>query len=320
MTIHIALCPDNNYTMPTTVLVRSICENAYGQNIHFHIITNQEFFETNKNALINEFNSDKVGYTFYKISPELLDYFSLNKQNSPAHITMSAYIRLYLSTILPREIDKILYLDSDIIVRQPLDELYQTNISGYSLAAVSDINEITAPYYNRLRYPISHGYFNTGVQLINLAYWREHSIEKSFVTYAQKYPECIVFQDQDIENAVLHGTILFLPLKYNCQTSFLYKKEFLNIIYYDKEAELEEAVHNPVIIHYCVGAAKPWLRGCTHPYKDAFLNYKAMTQWADIPLLKVNRPLKNRIELLLKKLLHRLPQNPYREDLPKQMQ
>ena len=71
--------------------------------------------------------------------------------------------------------------------------------------------------YTRLHYPSSDSYFNSGVLLVNLDYWREEGLMSKALDYISKNGSKLVFYDQDVLNALLHDCKLFLPFRYNVQ-------------------------------------------------------------------------------------------------------
>lgn len=127
------------------------------------------------------------------------------------------------------------------------------------------------------------GLINTGVLLINLTYWRENSVISDFTEYIYSYSDRIATDaaDQDVLNYVFQDKKYYLPLKYNVQSGFFYKHPQ---IIWKKEKELQEAINNPVILHYCA-ADKPWIKRSKVPFRDEFFKYRALTQWKDNKLL-----------------------------------
>ena len=192
-------------------------------------------------------------------------------------------------------------MDGDIIVKHSLIEMYETNIDNIALAAVPDRDEGQIYLYNNLRYEQSLGYFNAGVLLINLKYWRQYNLLQEFIEFATKYPERIKFHDQDILNYVLRNNKKKLSLKYNVQDGFF--KKVPNISW-EYEDELMEAINNPYVIHFtCGGINKPWCKGCNVPYKEQFFKYRNLTKWSNQPLQKVSLPYKTRIKQYIKNIL-----------------
>lgn len=268
-TIQIVICVDDNYVIPTVALLNSICETNSGTCFIFHIVTSQALAAPNKDILSETIvRNGAIGH-IYPFDNQIADELPVMKSHQPKHITVSAYYRLFLSRILSDDIDKVLYLDCDIIVNGSIKELWNIDISECAVGVVPDMDEGNLNIYRRLRYAPSYGYFNSGVLLINLKYWREHDLLNSFLKFWRDYPERVVYHDQDILNFVLKGQKLLLPIKFNVQTPALYK---LVNISWEYDAELEEALRAPVIIHYTT-SDKPWIRGCQHPWKFYFQKY-----------------------------------------------
>ena len=123
-------------------------------------------------------------------------------------------------------------------------------------------------YYNRLRYYPEEGYFNAGVLLINVDFWRDNMMEKVFLEYAADNSDRIFHHDQDILNFTLKDVKGRLPLKYNVQDGFLYtERHFLE---WPCEEELKEAQTHPALVHF-TGRFKPWSDMCNHPWKADYL-------------------------------------------------
>ena len=112
----IVICTDNNYVMPSGVLFCSICENNRQENITFHVIADQSFSDENRRALLSIVMKYDKKICFYQIDPNIFTSFPVGRKDQPIHITLAAYYRLYLTELLPKDLNKVLYLDGDIIV------------------------------------------------------------------------------------------------------------------------------------------------------------------------------------------------------------
>ena len=298
--IHIAVCLDNGYVMPTGVLMYSTCVNNQDVDIDFHVLIDESIDEKGQEDLkdtINKFHGKRV--LFYSLKSVTALSFPLVKN----HLTRAAYYRLFLSDILPSTIEKVLYLDGDIIVRHSLLSLWNTDLTDYAVGTVMDVCDGDIKIYNRLRYSYQKGYFNSGVLFINLKYWRENHIVKEFIEYLTHYPERIKQEDQDVMNVVLQDKKLKLPVKYNLQTSFLSKDPCWD--YWKYESEVKMGIEDPVIVHF-TSNWKPW---CTylrfpHPYRNTFLKYQSQTKWknCNYDRRSLSKKIKNYIEDILRKL------------------
>ena len=293
--MNIVCCTDHNYIMPTGIMICSVCKNHYDCEIFFHVICNDDVTEKDKRdltVLVHQYNHR---ISFYAVNIEVPNCFTVKKEGQPKHITISAYYRLFLTEILPIDIEKVLYLDSDIIVRHALQDMYNTDIKGYAAGVVTDMGDGNLAFYNYLRYSPKYGYFNSGVLLINLSYWRNKNILQDYIDFATQYPERIILHDQDIMNFVLKDQKKQLPLTYNFQHGFLFKKLGIS---WEYEAELNETIKDPYILHFT--GKKPWVHGCDHPYRNEFKKYKEMTIWKNAPIRKAPKTtFKTKIKNLL---------------------
>lgn len=280
--MNIVCCTDHNYVMPTGVMICSVCLNHQDSEVCFHVICSEDVTDEDKRDITEIVYQYNHHICFYNVDVEIPNSFTIKKMGQPKHITIAAYYRLLLVEILPSNLDKILYLDSDVIVRHSLQKMYDTDIDNYGVAAVTDCFEGKIEYYNRLRYSPILGYFNSGVLLINLNYWRLNNILQEGIDFASKYPERIVYHDQDILNYIFRNNKKVLHLTFNLQDVHLHKEIMIS---WEYETELSEAINDPFIIHY-TGTYKPWRKKCTNPYKDEFIKYKNLTKWRNTPLWK----------------------------------
>lgn len=280
--IDIVACMDKGYVMPTGVMMISVCENNPETDIVFHIIVDDSIKTEDKQDLediVNPYTGKSV--VFYNAN-ERMRKKSFPKGKLRETLTKVAYYRLYLAELLTQEIDKVLYLDGDIIVRHSLLPLWNIDLGENALAAASDCSSGIKEYYNRLKYPFELGYFNSGVLLINLKYWREHQVLKDFESYMEKHVDAIKCHDQDVLNVSFCDKKIFIPLKYNLQNIFLKKKQN-TFDYWKLEKELLEAYADPCIVHFTT-SDKPWRKYhiAQHPYSSTWYKYQNMTKWRGI--------------------------------------
>ena len=212
----------------------------------------------------------------------LCDKHVLESFSNPGHYSWATYLRLMVASVLDEQIDKVLYLDCDLVVNGDIEELWNTDIQGYSMAGVYDtvLSHLIIKDYIGYDY-IKDGYFNAGVLLINLRYWREHAVEKKLFDYLKTHQAKL--NDQDALNAVLHGTIKPLHPKWNCHVGYF---AFPPLVVSAQREYIKELWTGAKIIHF-TGPAKPWYRECVNPYKYLYLKYKRMTPWRDKPLLRL---------------------------------
>ena len=127
------------------------------------------------------------------------------------HFRTSAYLRLLIPALLPADIHKAIYLDSDLLVEADLAGLWKTDLSGVYLAAAQDsvVPLVSSPAgllnYQKLGFVPEAKYFNSGVLVLNLAIWRAEDFGQRVMTYIYQNPQYIRLPDQDGLNAVAAG-------------------------------------------------------------------------------------------------------------------
>lgn len=297
--MEIVACTDTHFIMPTGVMMCSVCVNNADEPITFHIVIEKGVTERQKDGLrktVHAFPHKSVA--FYCVDGA--NYEKLPKRENYPSITQATYYRLDLAKILPSDIDKVLYLDGDIICRKSLSALWKTDISQYAVAGVPDVGEPDFEKDNHLHLCPWTGYFNAGVLLINLKWWREHSVTEEFNSFIVNHSEWIQLQDQDVLNYVFNEHKLLLPITYNLETGFLHQGTDYGI----HLKEVMETIKDPAILHFAT-TQKPWRTGSRHPFRSSFTKYWSQTIWKDEPLQE-DRPLKLRIIKFCSGILRKL--------------
>ena len=247
-------------------------------SVNFHVFIDIEFEESNKRALYKVAMEYGNTISFYPISAESVKGFPFGVSNQPQHISVAAYYRLFVSKILPYDIGKIIYMDGDMIVRHSLEKLWETNIDSCAVGVVHDVSEPSHVVEERLLYPRQYGYFNSGMLLINVDYWRKNNCFERFSTFISNNQDKIIMHDQDVLNAVLYQEKKWLPITYNFQSGFIYKSKYVS---YDQSLteEINEYKNDPTIIHY-VSSSKPWNINCFFSYRSSWRYYWRKSKWS----------------------------------------
>ena len=291
--INIALNIDSKYVVPCCTMLCSIFENNKNKKFCIHIISedlNDCVISDIEELVESKYNQELF---FYTIDSKSLNNFPQYKNS---HISQAANCRLFIADILPSEVTKVLYLDCDLIVDSSLESLWETDMSDHPVAVVEDMWSGKDDNYVRLNYKKEYGYFNSGVMLINLAWWREKCISKVCIEYMREHDN-LKFVDQDILNGLLHDRRELLPLRWNVQDGFLRRKPKIRKLNIES---LKSEIKNPAIIHF-TGSRKPWDYDCLNPYRERYFHYLDMTKWKGTrPIM----PIKFKLKLLLDNVLY----------------
>ena len=270
--IHIVCCSDTNYLRHTAVMLVSLFENNKESEFTVHLIAPQldemEFlrFKTtveNYHQTLRTYNFDITQLAEF---PKTRDY-----------ISSTTWCRLFVQDILPSSIEKVLYLDGDIIVSGDIIPLWNTDLNEKLLAAVSDEINGYEEYYSRYGFPKDYVYFNAGVLLINLKEWRAFDVKKKALDFLKKENRVeLENSDQDLLNIICVGKTVELPLRYNLQDALCRKK----ILHIRKNVEkiLDHEIKEGKVFHFSC-PKKPWRFRCIHPQKELYYRYLEKTEW-----------------------------------------
>ena len=158
--IHIACNIDANFIQHCAVTLVSLFENNKRADICVHIVA-PYLSEADQAILRNLAAPYGNEVCFYYPPKELLQCFSIKKFGK--RISMATYYRCMFSSILPESLEKVLYLDCDIVILGDISEFWNTDLSGCGAACVEDIGKDEDERYERLHYDKSCSYFNAGV-------------------------------------------------------------------------------------------------------------------------------------------------------------
>jgi lipopolysaccharide biosynthesis glycosyltransferase len=203
-----------------------------------------------------------------------IDARAFHRARVSGHVSAATYFRILIPKILPDDVDKVLFLDSDIIVRGSVTELYSEPIDGHTHAAVE--NPLSQGDVERLGIPGGSTYFNAGVLLLNIHRWRAEQLSERVLDYVKVDPGRLLWWDQDALNATLHGRWRQCRPTWNAQEAF-----FRNLSASElgvSEEDLFEVRSNPRIVHFS-GSRKPWRYHYQHPFKSEYYKYLALTPW-----------------------------------------
>lgn len=284
---------DNNYVQHCCVMLSSLLINNKWENHHIHLLS-EGLSSENVKIIEKVINSHHSELHYYQVTSAKLRECPIKETD---HLSIATYYRLFMADILPSNINKALYLDSDIVVAQSIQELWSIDINEMALAAVEEMGCSLPDIFERLQFDKKYGYFNAGVLLVNLAYWRKNNITQVFSDYIISHGDRIVAHDQDVLNALFHDKYLKISFRWNVEEAF-YHYSFLKRNKFNKQ--IIRILYTPSILHF-TWKPKPWDNTCRHPYRFEYFKYLKDTQFYNRDSKSVLR--KRLKDLLLFKLL-----------------
>ena len=208
--------------------------------------------------------------------------------------SISQYARLFISSLLPEETKKVLYLDCDILVMKSIKKLWNLDLHGKIIAALMDA--FSKCYRVNIGLEPDDIMFNSGVMLVDLGKWKEQKIEEKLLNFISKNKGNIQQGDQGTLNAVLsNNTYCFEPCFNSVSIYFDFSYDELMVYRkppaFYKKSQIKKAVTEPYIVHFTTSflSKRPWVEGCCHPYAEKWIEYKNISPWKNKPLWKDTR-------------------------------
>ena len=260
------------YISPLKVMLRSLFDNC-SENVNIYLM-HSDIKDTQLNQLSVYIRS--FGHTLYPIR--------INKNTfleAPVHSYYSKemYYRLIAHIYLPDHVDKVLYLDPDILVINPVERLYNIELDKYYFAAAAHTKPVI-DYINKIRLKIdSNKYYNSGVMLINAALLRKEVDISHILGYIREHANELILPDQDVLNGLFWNKIK--PLD-----EYLYNydaRRYRSYLIASKgRVNMDYVIYNTVILHFC-GKQKPWHPNYKYRFGVLYKYYQKMVQMDEAP-------------------------------------
>lgn len=255
LTFDIAFTLNNAYAEPLRVLLTSIMESNPKYFLRFHVVCS-EFSEENrvKNAkLIDFFGNASIDYT--EVNPQRFQGMKLPDYRV---FPLETYYQFILADVF-KDLDRILYLDVDIVVKGDLAPLYTMDLSGAYCAGVADFRCERIGHKYVLGMSASDTYVNSGMLLHNLKKIREDGKDAQLFEDTLALESRIRYADQDVINYTYRGFIKPVDSIYNYGTPYV-RYQFWKR-------------YDAVVIHY-LGRTKPWRKWNPMQLHEAYYKFE----------------------------------------------
>ena len=271
---HVLFCSDDRGFLPLTVALYSLLKSANpSRALRVSIFTGGE--EALSPEHVARLRAVAEGYPF--VALEVVDVSWLLARwhdaffNPKSAWCMLMWARCFIGEIFREEKGNIVYLDIDTFVTDALDDLYDLDLGGNALAGVYESSRQEdqtrcASFWNcGLIDDSAERYFNSGVLVLNVEYFREEHVLEKLATWFVQNREKVFRDDQDALNALFWNRILPLPPAFNYTDGWCHRqlKHSVRQKWWrgNPPREILEAILNPRIIHYW-SKSKPWK--CNH--------------------------------------------------------
>lgn len=288
--INIVFASDNNYVQHTAVAMASVLVNTkVPQKIQFYLI-DDEIQPENKEKITKTVQNLGGNIEFIKIKNSKLEDCYVSGELSRA-----SYFRLDIANILGESIEKIIYLDCDLLVYDDIEKMWQLDMGGKPVAATCDLGIMASARVRKQKnkfigLPFDAPYFNAGVLMMDLKKWRDGNYAEAIIALAtqNKYPN----HDQDALNKFFMNNWQEIPLRWDVIPPVF--NLFLKILTKpDLRKKAIEAKLNPAIFHYA-GGYKPWEYEIHDGFNDKYYEYLKLTEYKDAKMPQFDKRRKNR--------------------------
>lgn len=265
--VHIGYGVDNNFMRGMMTSIVSFCLNNEKINFCFHIITNN-ISEKNKIRLKQIAKQYKINISIYIIDINTFKNFPVF-----VHLPISMYFRFILPILLTN-VNKLFYIDADIICIKKANDLFNINLEENIIGAIPDQNDER----NDILGLKNHVYFNSGMLVINVNKWNEIKFLEIATKLVMNNYKLFKFPDQDILNIILSHKVKYLDTIFNCFVDY-------------RNCRTSIKNEDIVLLHFSA-LPKPWniawsISKVSNKFnRNLYAYYEEKTPWKNIPLSK----------------------------------
>ena len=273
--INVAFGIDDGYAVHCAVAMASLLDFIHEKQRIRIFILNSDLSPANQHGISDLFSSFAgLEIVYVHVDAEYFKSFS----HKTSYISTATYFRLKLQALLPTDVEKVLYIDSDLVVVDNIVGLWKEDIGDNYIGGILDAQGRS--HAGRLGFKPGQPYINAGVSAFNLKKIRAIDVDALYRETHDRHFDKITLQDQDIINIAFADAVAPLPTRWNAQAP-LYNPAG----YYASDDHVERdqtAVENPAIVHF-TGKSKPWQAACTHPLRSIYLHYRKKIGWKLLP-------------------------------------
>ncbi len=271
---HVLLCPNAAYFQHAAVAVVSLAASAGPGLINVYVFTLDETkdFAVAMAETLAPFPN--VRLMTHRPDPARVAGAFVDR-----YLTGEAYLRFLAADLLPQHVERLVYLDSDLVLLDDIHALAAAPLAGKAVGAVPEWAWSGPETERRLAHlGIVRGqtYVNSGVLVMDLGRWRRERIAERLFDYVAQQGSRLAYHDQDALNAVLADDIALLDLRWNLQPLML--GSWARAENPEAHARARAARRNPGIVHFTT-ERKPWKHRARVRDRRLYFRFLAKTAW-----------------------------------------
>jgi lipopolysaccharide biosynthesis glycosyltransferase len=271
-TLHVSCAVVGNYVPHSAAMLHSLLAHRGNAHVRIHYLHDPRLSPLSADRLARMVTDAGGEISFILIADDLVEDLPVLGE-----FTLATWFRTFLPDLLS-DVERVVYLDVDTIVLDSLDPLWQTDLQGQEVAAVTNVFEPEHAHRPAaLGLPASQEYFNAGVLLMNLAEMRRRGSGRAIREYGTVHAAEVQWPDQDALNVILGARRLPLHPRWNCMNSVLHFAAAEEV--FGREM-VEEARARPAIRHFEGPAGnKPWHFMCDRELARPYAVHRRQTPW-----------------------------------------
>lgn len=286
ITIDLACATEERYALPLAVMLYTAASHLHPASLLRVWVIDGGIRSRSKRKLQRALHRGNARAQIHWLQPQAEPYASIPGKG---HLSKECFYRLMLPDLLP-DLEKLIYLDCDVMVHADLTELWQQfdaaepvavkAVQGYGAPYAS--SERGIPHFERYGIAGDNPFFNSGVMCMNLRRWRELRVsERALELATGPTYEDLIDMDQTALNILLHDCWQRLHPSWNVMHPIYYWERWMESEHKQEIGPLvDELISRPRILHF-TGASKPWLRHSNHPMAPQFLGQLDRSGWFD---------------------------------------
>lgn len=263
--IELLFTVDEGYLPPLKVALTSIRQNNPGQKIRIWLIHESISRESIRGL------KELMDYLQFDFEAIKIDGSQWDSAKTEDRYPKEMYFRLLAGAFLPEEMKRVIYLDPDILVINPLIDLWQLDLDGQMLAAATHVGLTdVSTRVNQMRLDVDHVYYNSGVMVIDLEKARDIIQWADIEAMIEKYNLLLILPDQDILNRLYGKYTKEIPEEIWNYDTRKYMRYFTKSL---AQHDIHWVMKNTSILHFC-GGPKPWDDKHDNRFTSVYANYQ----------------------------------------------
>ncbi len=305
MSLVVVTSTDDTFALPTTVMIRSVADHARVPKAIDVYVLDCGLTPRSRRKMNASISRAWIKLHFLPVGQEELNGFRVD-----GHVSSAAYARLFMGNYLPAGIERVIYIDGDMVALTNVMPLGEMELHGHPMAAVQDPvaglvgQSAQMMHWEGWDVPRGTHVFNSGLMVLDLPRWRQEGLFERVIQIAREHPDRMKYWDQCALNYVIRGNYLELDPAWNVGQHLYYPPHCHDVIY--ESDVVERCIREPNILHYG-GTWRPWKGPGRHWREAEFYRYLYRTAWRNdvycAPWMGRGNTTLTKVKRMLKKVL-----------------